>query len=102
MDKGRLPNLEKRRFPRIKENIFIFGKLRSTPSEEFKAIIQNISTGGLMFKTERDISGESELELEIYQPANRYNNIIFSISVLGKIIWMKEIEKDNFEQGENK
>jgi len=94
-------NLEKRKFPRLKENIFILYSSPLSSSDEFKAITCDISAGGIMFETERNIFKDSELKLEIYQPANRYKNIIFSISVLAKVIWMKEIERDNFEQGEN-
>jgi c-di-GMP-binding flagellar brake protein YcgR len=102
MDKEGLSNLERRRFPRLKENIFIFGKLKLTPIEEFKAITQNISAGGLMFETERDIPQDSELELEIYQPMDRDKRVIFSILVWPKIIWIQKIEKEKFEQGENR
>lgn len=102
MDKEGLSNSERRRSPRLKENFFIFGKLRSTLVEEFKAITQNINAGGLMFETERDILKDSKLELEIYLPLAGDKRIIFSIPVMAKIIWARKIEKDNFEEGENK
>ncbi len=96
------PNLEKRRFSRLKDNIFIFGNLRSNPIEEFKALTKDISAGGLMLETERDISEESELELQIYQPMDSDKRVIFSLPVLGKVKWSTKIEKNNFEDGENK
>lgn len=96
------PNLERRRFSRLKDNIFIFGNLRLSPIEEFKALTKDISAGGLMLETERDISEESELELQIYQPMDSDKRVIFSILVLTKVKWIRQIEKDNFEQGENK
>ena len=96
------PNLEKRRFSRLKDNIFIFGNLRLNPIEEFKALTKDISAGGLMLETERDISEESELELQIYQPMDSDKRVIFSIPVLGKVKWTTKIEKNNFEDGENK
>lgn len=102
MDKEGLSNSERRKFHRIKENIFIFGKLRATPSEEFKAITRDISTSGLMFETERNISKESELQLEIYQPINRDKIIIFSVPILAKVKWTTKIEKNNFEDEENR
>lgn len=55
-----------------------------------------------MFEIERDIPQDSGLELEIYQPVGRYKRMIFSIPVLAKVIWIRQIEKDNFEAGENK
>lgn len=102
MNKGRSPNSERRRFPRLKEDIFIFGKLRASPSEEFRAITQDISAGGLMFETERNISQESELEVEIYQPMDSDKRVIFSISVRPKVIWIQKIVKEKFEPGENR
>lgn len=102
MNKGRSPNSERRRFPRLKEDIFIFGKLRASPSEEFRAITQDISAGGLMFETERNISQESELEVEIYQPRDSDKRVIFSISVRPKVIWIQKIAKEKFEPGENR
>jgi c-di-GMP-binding flagellar brake protein YcgR len=95
------PDLERRKFSRLKDNIFILGSLKSSPTEEFKAITNNISADGIMFETERNISKDSELELEIYQPVNRHKDIIFSIPVLARVIWVEELKKDNFEQGEN-
>ena len=102
MGSDRYPNLEGRIFPRLKDNIFILGCLKSSPTEEFKAITNNISAGGIMFETERNISKDSELELEIYQPMDSDKRIIFSILVLAKVKWIRQIEKDNFQQGENK
>lgn len=93
---------ERRKFPRFKDSIFILGKLRSSPTEEFKAFTQDISAGGLMFENERNISEEEQLELEIYQPMNCGKKKILSIPVLSKVIWIRQIEKDNFEKGENK
>lgn len=102
MELDKYPGLEKRKFPRFKDNIFILGKLRSSPTEEFKAFTENISAGGLMLESERDISKEGQLELEIYQPMNCGKKKILSIPVLAKVIWIRQIEKDNFEKGENK
>ena len=94
--------LERRGFPRLKENIFLFYRLHLSSSDEFKAVIYNISGGGLMFETERDIPPGTKLLLEIYQPIKQSKNMILSVSVLAKIIWQRKIEKDDFEKGENK
>lgn len=55
-----------------------------------------------MFETEENIPKESKLELEIYQPIDRYKRIIFSVPVLARIIWTRKIKKDNFQEGGNK
>ncbi len=102
MEKETSSDLERRRFPRLQDNMFVFGTLRSNPCGEFKAFTKDISAEGLMFEAERDIPKESKLELEIYQPTGRCNDMFFSISVLVKVIWVNKIEKDNFEEGENR
>lgn len=102
MGRNEFLGLEKRKFSRLKDNIFIFCRSGSTSSGEFKAITCDISGGGLMFETERDITPGSKLELEIYQPIKCSKSMICSVSVLAKVIWMKRIEKVSFEKGENK
>lgn len=102
MEKDKFPDLERRKFSRFRDNIFVFGNLRSSPTEKFKAFTEDISAGGLMFETERDVPKMSEFELEIYQPMDCEKGVIFSISLLAKVKWTRIIEKDNFEQGENK
>lgn len=102
MKTGSLPDLERRKTPRHKDNIFIFAKAISSPIREFKAITKDISAGGLMFETERNIPKKNVLEVEIYQPTDRYKRGFFSISVLAKLSWIKKIEKNSFEEGENK
>ena len=102
MEKDKFPDLERRKFSRFRDNIFIFGNLKSSPTEKFKAFTEDISAGGLTFETERDVPKMSELELEIYQPMDCEKRVIFSIPLLAKVKWTRIIEKDNFEQGENK
>ncbi|MBI5555838.1 MAG: PilZ domain-containing protein [Elusimicrobia bacterium] len=102
MGEEKLLEAEKRKFPRLTDNIFIRGNLNSNPVTEFKAFTENMGVGGLMFETEREIARDNELELEIYQPVNLHKNIIFSISLLAKVVWIKEFNKENFEPGENK
>ncbi|MBI1810423.1 MAG: PilZ domain-containing protein [Nitrospirae bacterium] len=102
MDMEKLQDLEKRKFQRLKDNIFILGAVKATHADEFKAFTRDISGGGLMFETERDIPAGSELELEIYQPSNSRKKIIFSVYAVAKIVWAREIEKDSFKDGENK
>lgn len=102
METDGFTNLERRIFPRFKDNIFIFGNLSSDPIERFKAFTKDVSGGGLMFETEREIPKARGLKLEIYQPLDRDKRMIFSIPVMAKVIWIKNIEKENFERGENK
>ncbi len=102
MGEDKFPDLERRKIPRLRDNIFICGCASSNPIEEFKAITNDISAGGLMFELERDITPESKLELEIYQPGNRDKIIFFSIHCLARVAWIKRLERENLEQGENK
>lgn len=93
---------EMRKYHRLKDNVFIFGNLTSNPNEEFKAFTRDISAGGLMFETEKDIPQDMRLDLEIYQPSDRRKTMVFSIPVLARVVWTRGIEKDNLEEGENK
>lgn len=94
--------LEKRRFPRLEDNIFVFSDSGFSPPGEFKALTRNISAGGLMLETEKEIPIEKELKFEIYQPTKNSKDVIFSLPVLAKVSWIKKIEKDKFEEGENR
>lgn len=109
MKKNKTLDVERRESPRVKDNIFIRCQLNSGlpcrqagPTEEFEAISEDISAGGLMFKTERNISKESKVNMEIGQPIDRDKTMIFCIPVLTKVIWVRKIAKDHFEEGENK
>ena len=110
METEKALNSERRQFPRIEDNFFIFVALSSSStnlekntSGGFKTFTKNISAGGLMFETEEStIEWDNELELEIYQPVNPDKTMIFSIPVLAKVIWIQKIEKEHFENGENK
>lgn len=93
---------ERRKFPRVEDNIFILGSLKANHAAEFKAFTRDISGGGLMFETDRDIPAGSELELEIYQPSGREKEVFFSIHAVAKVAWIKGIAKDTFEEGENR
>lgn len=101
MQKDKFPT-ERREYPRFKDNIFILGNVKASSPEEFKALACNISACGLMFETERDISVDNKFGFEMYQPIDRDKRRIFSIPVSAKVVWIRKIEKDNFEQGENK
>ena len=102
MEKEGFPDLERRKFSRLKGNFFILYFLKENPHIKLKAVIRNVGVGGLMFETEEYITKDSELALQIYQPISHDNNMIFSISVSAKVVWIRKIEKDNFEEGENK
>lgn len=102
MKEDKFLGLERRKITRFKDKVFIFGNLRQNSAEELKAFSEDISAGGLMFETEKDISGQSKLELEMYQPMDYGKRMIFSIPILAKVSWVRRIEKKIFEQGENK
>ena len=103
-------NLERRTFPRIEDNIFIFinlspssNNLNITSTRRFKSFTKNISAGGLMFDTEESIVEEGKgLEMEIYHPLKPDKTLVYSMSVLANEIWIKKIEKEHFKNGENK
>ena len=56
-----------------------------------------------MFDTEESIVEEGKgLEMEIYQPLKPDKTLVYSMSVLANVIWIKKIEKEHFKNGENK
>ena len=65
-------------------------------------ISQNIGAGGLMFETDVKFRKKDKVKLEIYQPLDSDKKIICSIPVLARIVWTKGIEKDYFDEGENR
>ena len=102
MKKDRFPDLEKRKFPRLKDNNFILCFLETNHDVGFEAITCDVSAGGLMFETERYISKKSGLKLEVYQPTDRHKNTLFCIPALARVSWTRKIAKDNCKEGENK
>mgnify|MGYP001609091314 CR=1 FL=1 len=101
--KEKFLSCERREFPRLDENIFLLYHLRSDVSGEYnKGFATNISGGGLMFEAESNILPGSKLRLEIYQPLKHSKTVILAIPSLAKVVWARNIEKENFEQGENK
>ena len=101
MKKDTVQNLEKRKFPRVKDNVFIRYLSGSSSYPKARAVASDISAGGLMFETEENIIPGGELKMDLYQPVKRSKNMLFAISVLAKVIWRTTIPKDNFEQGKN-
>ena len=86
---------ERRRFPRIKDNIFVL--FQSMEREmSFEAITNNISQGGLMFRTSNFIAERTELLLEICQPLNSDKDLFLPMSAKVQIAWIRKVE-DNDE-----
>jgi c-di-GMP-binding flagellar brake protein YcgR len=94
--------LEKRKYSRLKDFIFISCHFKEEPLKEFKAVTQNISGGGLMFECERRIAKGIDLGIDLYQPTNSFKTLIFVISIAAKVVWMQKIKHGFFELGANK
>lgn len=90
--------VERRKFPRIKDNIFILGNSSLRPKEKFKVFTKNICAGGLNFETDRSISQGEILDIDLYQPVDCLKNVIFSISANVKVIWTAEISESHFDE----
>jgi len=85
---------ERRRFPRIKDNIFIsFQPMGDDMLLE--AITKDISQQGLMCKTSNFMLEGTELILEICQPLNYNKDIFLCILAKARVIWLKEVQEDN-------
>lgn len=92
---------ERRKFPRVKDNIFIFCKLKGD-YKVIEGITKDISEMGLGFKSDRFVPPSTLMEMEIYQPLDYVKSKIVSIYLLGKVVWVKEIKKGNRYKGSNK
>lgn len=98
VQKDEILKMEKRRYPRLNDNIFISYQ---SGAKVFKAITRNISGGGLMFEAEKKIQAGAVLDMEIYQPANSFKTLIFVTPVSVKVRWIKKIKYGFLETGEN-
>lgn len=84
---------ERRRFPRIKDNIFIsFQPIGDDILLE--AITKDISQGGLMCKTSSFVSEGTKLRLEICQPLNYNKDRFLCIPAKAGVIWIKKTQED--------
>jgi c-di-GMP-binding flagellar brake protein YcgR len=102
MTRCKFPKVERRRYKRIKDNLYASCFVRPNSNTKFKAVTCNISPGGLMFESEGNIAKGSELKIDIHQPVDSDKKMIFSIPVKAKVIWTKKIDKIHFERGENR
>ncbi len=98
-DEGGWLSTERRRCDRLNDHIFVSYQVDGRAG---KIITHNISTGGLMFETERRLPVGTALELEIYQPTNHYKSLICVVPVIATVVWCKRLKLDFFEIGVNK
>ena len=54
-----------------------------------------------MFESDKKISVGSDLDIEIYQPANYFKTLIFILPVKTRVIWVEKIKYGFLEMGEN-
>ncbi|MFH1519935.1 MAG: PilZ domain-containing protein [Candidatus Omnitrophota bacterium] len=100
IDKGKF--IERRRFPRLKDNLFIFYRFLASVAKDCKAITQDVSASGFCFESETRLLPFSEMEVEIYQPLTHSKEIIFSMPIIARVVWVNKIDSGQFEQGNNK
>ena len=94
MTKSIIENKEHRRFPRIKDNIFIFFQSMED-NMPLEAITKDISQGGLMFKGSNFIPERTELKFEIYQPLNPAKDMFLSMPAKAQVVWIRKLQEDN-------
>ena len=94
---------EKRKFPRLNTRAFILYRfMEKKRLNMIKGFTNNISTGGLMFETDRQILTQGIFILEIYQPLGQSGEEIISISTTAKIKWVNQIDIPDKYKGSNK
>lgn len=92
---------ERRKFSRIKDNIFIFCKWKPD-YRVIEWITKDISEMGLRFESDKFVPPSTFMEMEIYQPLNYLKSRIVSIYVLANVVWVKEIKKGGRYKGSNR
>ena len=92
---------ERRKFPRVKDKIFIFCKLKGD-YRVIEGITKDISEMGLGFESDKFVPPSTLMEMEIYQPLDYLQSKIVSIYLLAKVVWVKEIRKRSRCTGSNK
>lgn len=94
--------LDRREFPRVKENTLMLYSLDTEPCTEFKAIVCDISINGLRFATEMNIAPQTKLSLELFQTLDRDKTTILSIPIKAEAVWIRKIiKKKTCCEGEN-
>ena len=94
---------ERRKFRRIENLFFISYRLEGDHSfGDSKAIGENISGGGLMFKKENSFQAGTVLYLEIYLQSNPTEDTIYSTPTKAKVVWVNRKENVSKELGSNK
>ena len=92
---------ERRKFRRIEDNVFVFCKLK--PDDRVTEwIAKDISEMGLRFESDKFIPPLTYIEIEIYQPFDYFKSRIVAIYVLAKVVWIKEIEKSDRYEANNR
>jgi len=92
---------ERRKFSRIKDNIFIFCKLKPD-YKVIEWITKDISEVGLRFESDKFVPPSTLMEMEIYQPLDCLKSRIVSIYALANVVWVKEIKKGSRYKGSNR
>ena len=93
---------EKRKQNRLADSIFLSYRVDKKLLDEFRAVTQNISAGGLMFEAEKNFYSAQILKLEIYQPVNPFKTLIYVIPAMARVVWAEKIRQGFFELGENR
>lgn len=100
--KGRDSDLkERRKSHRVKDNIFVFCKLKGD-YKVIESITRDIGEMGLGFESDKFVPPSTLMEMEIYQPLNRHKSKIVAIYLLGKVVWVKRIRKRSKYKGSNR
>jgi len=92
---------ERRKSHRVKDNIFVFCKLKGD-YKVIEGIAKDIGEMGLGFESDRFVPPSTLMEMEIYQPLNHLKSKIVSIYLLAKVVWVKEIRKGSKYKGSNR
>jgi c-di-GMP-binding flagellar brake protein YcgR len=96
---GKNEFIERRKYPRLEKGEYVFYQVEDNQRTEL-GITEDISAGGLRFETDKELFPSSIITLEIYESADIDKQLIFSMSVLAKVVWTRKMSlAEKYEVG---
>lgn len=99
---GTARRVERRRFGRLNERIFIrYWLAQRAGATVYESFAGNISAGGLCFECERSMRTDTHLALELYQPLKGAAGRFLCIAARGQVRWAARNDTRPIYKGAN-
>ncbi len=94
----RYTDIERRKYPRLEEEILLVYKLAESAKIE-SCSTKDISGGGVSFETDVPASVGDIIWVEINKPARNGSGRLLTVYSFVQVRWVKRISKDRYEVG---